>query len=87
MLGEDKQRLDAYFEKNNGYNDEDLHHYWKEHYNVDLGGEWTTRMRRKRLEKCPRLQNMLRWYARLQLGEKILSRVEVQRRCVFIAET
>ena len=62
-LGDWKEKLDDFFEKNDSYN-EDM------------------------LEKQINLtdQSMLEWYARLELGEKILKCVEENDECNFEAE-
>lgn len=66
-LGEYKEKLDKWFEKNgNGYNDEMLEVEFK--------------------LKKEEIKNILEWYARLELGNKILKCVEENGTCTFEAE-
>jgi len=63
-LGDNKEKLDKFFEANFSYNNTIL----KEHIGVSNP------------------QNLLEWYARLELGERILKCVEEQGECSFTAE-
>lgn len=60
-LGENKKKLDEFFKKKNGYNDEML---------IEAGIE----------------PSNIEWYARLELGEKILACVKENGYCSFEAE-
>ena len=65
-LGDNKAKLDKFFEENNSYNNE---------------------MLVKELEVSDEeVRNLLEWYARLELGEKILKCVKEQDYCDFEAE-
>lgn len=65
-LGAYKAKIDKFFEKNNGYNDEMLAKA------IDL--------------PVSEVINILRWYARLHLGEKIKTSMIKNNRCEFSAE-
>lgn len=64
-LGKNKEKLDQFFAKNNGYNEESL---IQAGFRKDKA--WT----------------LLAWYARHELGEKILKRVQDHGSCSFEAE-
>ena len=65
-LGEYKEKIDEFFEKNNGYND------------IKVAKALETDETKAR--------ELLVWYARLELGTKILKCVEKQGSCLFEAE-
>jgi hypothetical protein len=60
-LGDNKEKFDEFFEKNNGYNDQ-------------------------MLDEAGLNKDLLEWYARLDLGEKIYNKVKETGECVFQAE-
>jgi len=72
-LGENKKRLDEFFETHPFYNDDDLKKYFKDKHQIKLGTDSDIR-------------DMLGWYARLDLGEKIKKCVEENDVCSFEAE-
>ncbi len=58
-LGENKERLDKFFDSlEHGYNDDMIRKHWVERYGVELDDK--------------EIGNLLKWYARLELGQKIL---------------
>lgn len=71
-LGVNKKRLDEFFSKHNGYNDEMIIEHWKKEHNEDINEEY--------------IRNLIGWYARLDLGSKILECVEKNGDCGFEAE-
>lgn len=73
-LGENKQRLDEFFAKGNGWNDHLIMQHFKTEYNIDL-----TRNE---------LHQILEVYARIELGEKIIDYLEKHpgEDCYFEAE-
>ena len=71
-LGDNKQRLDAFFNDLDFYNDNKIIEYWKSKFNIDL----TER----------EVRQMLVWYARLELGEKIFNCMQENQTCSFTAE-
>jgi len=52
-----KERLDQFFEENNGYNDEMIIKHWKERFDEVINQD--------------AIRRQLEWYARLALGEQI----------------
>jgi len=72
-LGEHKKILDNFFNENDGWNKEMLSKYFEDKHNIMLGTE-------------SNIRNMLGWYARLDLGEKIQKCVEDKGHCEFEAE-
>ena len=60
-LGDNKEKFDKFFERENGYNDQ-------------------------MLNEAGLNRDLLEWYARLKLGEKILNKVKETGECVFQAE-
>jgi len=72
-LGKTKQILDEFFKSVSGYNDEMITKYFKEKHNITL-------------KKPENIKNMLGWYARLELGEKIYKCVKENGTCQFEAE-
>lgn len=82
-LGDYKAKLDEFFEKNNGYNDVILAEYLglSKHNKVvkrEDGSEYVS--------DNPALDDLLTWYARLHLGEKIQKCLEEKGSCSFEAE-
>ena len=71
-LGVNKKRLDEFFSKHNGYNDEMIIEHWKKEHNEDINEEY--------------IRDLIGWYARLDLGSKILECVEKKGDCGFEAE-
>ena len=71
-LGEDKARLDEFFSAHDSYNENMMQTWWKDKYNIDVSFVDITRM--------------LQWYARLELGNKILKCMEENGECNFMAE-
>lgn len=71
-LGENLKRLDEFFDKPRGYNDDILKEAWVKDYKVELSDR--------------DIQEMLQWYARLGLGEQILECLEASGQCEFRAE-
>lgn len=69
-LGRHKAKLDAFFEPQTSYTDEQLSDY--------LG------LPHDEYDKAAR--RVLEWYARLELGEKILACVKEKGECAFTAE-
>ena len=72
-LGKTKEILDQFFNSADGYNDEMITKYFKEKHNITL-------------KEHSDIRNMLGWYARLELGEKIHKCVKEQGFCSFEAE-
>ena len=72
-LGEHKKILDTFFKENMGWNYQMMCKYFEDKHNIMLGTERNVR-------------NMLGWYARLDLGEKIKKCVEENEVCSFEAE-
>jgi hypothetical protein len=70
-LGNCKKILDEFFEGISMYNDEDIKKYFKEKHKINLKGN---------------IRNLLGWYARLGLGQKIKKCVEEKGSCQFQAE-
>ena len=92
-LGENKEKLDAFFEKSMGYTDGDVgvalglepppkesRHEPKADGSVSHGWYGLDAPERQTVSKA------LEWYARLELGEKILKCVEEKGECSFEAE-
>ena len=72
-LGENLQRLDEFFDNcENGYNDEMIVNWYKEKYD-------------KKVAESDIIE-MLKWYARLRLGEEIYDCVKQKGYCYFDAE-
>lgn len=71
-LGQDEQRLNAFFDTRDSYNDGMIIKYYKETYQIDL----TERELYQKLELL----------ARIELGEKIHKVVKEQGSCSFSAE-
>ena len=72
-LGENKERLDKFFDSlEHGYNDDMIRKHWVERYGVELDDK--------------EIGNLLKWYARLELGQKILNCVKETGACNFMAE-
>lgn len=72
-LGENKERLDKFFDSlEHGYNDDMIRKHWVERYGVELDDK--------------EIGNLLKWYARLELGQKILDKVKETGACNFMAE-
>ena len=65
-LGDYKAKLDKFFDRENGYNDEMI-------------------VKEFEITK-EKVKTLLEWYARLELGEKILKCVEENGECSFVAE-
>jgi hypothetical protein len=72
-LGQTKEILDQFFNSVNGYNDKMIIDYFKEKHNITLKNHSVIR-------------DMLGWYARLELGEKIHKCVKEKGHCNFEAE-
>lgn len=73
VLGEDKERLDKFFDGLKfGYNDEMIKKHWADEFGVEMSDM--------------NINVMLQWYARLELGEKILACMEKNGVCNFSAE-
>ena len=72
QLGENLERLDTFFDGRQGYNDEMIKDTWRMEYKVEL--------------EDSQIRDMLQWYARLELGEKILDRLMIHKECSFTAE-
>jgi len=72
VLGDNKERLDKFFADRDYYNDDDIKQVWLDEY--------------KETATNDTIQTMLRWYARLELGEKILACVKEHGECSFTAE-
>lgn len=73
-LGENKERLDKFFDSiEQGYNDKMVMEFWLKEYGITLEDEVD-------------VYNMLKWYARLELGQKILDKVKETGACNFMAE-
>jgi len=70
-LGVAKKILDEFFDTENGWNDEMIKKHFKEKHKINLKGSVT---------------DLLGWYARLELGEKIKKCVEDKGHCEFEAE-
>ena len=73
-LGENKERLDKFFAEHSSYNDEMLVELWNMEYKTE-----------QELTDFD-IQTMLRWYARLELGNKILTCLLKNKECSFTAE-
>lgn len=71
-LGVNKKRLDEFFSKHNGYNDKMIVEHWKKEHNENIDEKY--------------IRDILTWYARLDLGSKILKCVEEKGDCSFEAE-
>ena len=71
-LGENLHRLDDFFEENRGYNDEMIVKWYKEKYD-------------KKITEGD-IMDMLKWYARLRLGEQIHDCMVKKGFCEFNAE-
>lgn len=72
-LSQNKERLDKFFDElKSGYNDERIIEHWKKEYKTELSND--------------EVQEMLKWYARLELGEQILKCVKENGECNFRAE-
>lgn len=71
-LGKNLKRLNEFFDSNGGYNDQMLIEYWKEKFEVELDKD--------------SISEMLRWYARYQLGKEIFDCIEETGQCAFSAE-
>ena len=71
-LGVNENRLNDFFKERNGYNEEMLAKHWQDVYGIAL--------------KTSSVQEMLGWYARLQLGLKIFECVNKNQSCSFTAE-
>lgn len=71
-LGENLERLDKFFDGRQGYNDDMIRDVWKMEYKTEL-----TDMD---------INVMLQWYARLELGDKILECLLKNKECNFTAE-
>lgn len=71
-LGADKKKLDDFFEENNGYNDKIVETWFWDKHN----------------EKMPedKFRNLLVWYARFDLGNKIYKCLKEKGYCSFEAE-
>lgn len=73
MLGEDKKRLDDFWESlEHGYNDEMIIDWYMKKYNKLINNDM--------------VKTMLEWYARLDLGEKIHKCMVENDYCEFTAE-
>jgi len=70
-LGVAKKILDEFFEGKSSYNDEMIIEHFKDKHKIKLKGK---------------VKNLLGWYARLELGEKIKKCVEEKGQCSFQAE-
>ena len=77
-LGELKQQIDKFFNDVNGYNDKIIADYWIKEFGVDLEYKDGVYDMEKKIK--------LEWYARLELGEKILKCVKDNGECTFEAE-
>ena len=77
-LGELKQQIDKFFNDVNGYNDKIIADYWLKEFGVDLEYKDGVHDMEKKIK--------LEWYARLELGEKILKCVKDNGECTFEAE-
>jgi hypothetical protein len=71
-LGVNQERLNQFFKDNNGYNNDMIIEYFKEKFDIEI--------------KNKDVQKMLEWYARKDLGLKILECVKKTGDCVFEAE-
>lgn len=70
-LGVAKKILDEFFDIESGWNDEMIKKHFKEKHKINLKGK---------------VRDLLGWYARLELGEKIKKCVEDKGHCEFEAE-
>ena len=71
-LGENKSRLDKFFDGRQGYNDDMIRDVWQMEYKTELTDV--------------EIRDMLSWYARLELGTKILNCLDENKECSFTAE-
>lgn len=72
-LGDNKERLDKFFDElKSGYNEDIIRKHWLEWYGVEYDDK--------------KIETMLKWYARLELGEQILNCVKENGECNFRAE-
>lgn len=72
-LGDNKERLDKFFDElKSGYNEDMIRKHWVEWYGVEYDDK--------------KIEAMLKWYARLELGEQILNCVKENGECNFRAE-
>ena len=72
-LGDNKERLDKFFDElKSGYNEDMIRKHWVEWYGVEYDDK--------------KIEVMLKWYARLELGEQILKCVKETGECNFRAE-
>ena len=71
-LGENKSRLDKFFDGRQGYNDDMIRDVWQMEYKTELTDV--------------EIRDMLSWYARLELGTKILNCLDENKECSFNAE-
>lgn len=71
-LVENKERLDAFFNDHNGYNEKMIIDYYKEKYEIEISEQF--------------VKYILPWYARLKLGQKIRDCIKENGECGFEAE-
>jgi hypothetical protein len=71
-LGDNLKRLDEFFEKEGGYNNEMIIKFYKEKYNINITEQ--------------DIGKFLEWYARLALGKQILKCLVENEQCAFSAE-
>ena len=86
-LGKNKEILDAFFKENAFCNEEMIYKYSKDKHDIDLKVEWLERVDGSRyISSDGEIKELLTWYARLELGEKIKKCLEEQDYCEFEAE-
>lgn len=71
-LGENKERLDAFFNSVDSYNNEGIVKFFKDKYDIVTNEEY--------------VGQLLKWYARLGLGQKIFDCIKENGQCNFEAE-
>lgn len=72
VLGDNLERLDKFFNTRQSYNDDMIKEVWLNDYKTELSDM--------------DINVMLQWYARLDLGDKILDRLREYGECQFRAE-
>jgi hypothetical protein len=84
-LGGYKEKIDTFFKENSAYSDEQLAEYLKIDSDIREGAKGQPEEYYKaKIKEQTKL--LLEWYARLELGEKILKCVEEKGYCEFQAE-
>ena len=71
-LGNNLSRLNAFFNKSKGYNNEMIVNWYKDNYNKAVTLE--------------DIKEMLTWFARYELGKKIVKAIEDEGECYYNAE-